>query len=95
MITREQIEHLAKLAKLDLLEEEVERYGEQMTQVLAYFKQFDELEVGKVQATDHVGGLLNIMRSDTSSKFSSPEDLLEVAPEVEAEQIKVKVVVTK
>ena len=95
MITREQIGHLAALAKLDLTEDEAERYGEQVTQILAYFKQFEELEVDSVKMTDHVGGLLNVMRSDTASKSSDTVDLLEVAPDVEDSQIKVKVVLTK
>ena len=92
MITEKQVEHLAKLARLDITEQEKRKYAEQISSILIYFKQLAEVDTTNVQATDHVTGLLNVMRPDEPKNIFSARQVMNAAPEVKDKQIKVPAV---
>ncbi|MEI8360626.1 MAG: Asp-tRNA(Asn)/Glu-tRNA(Gln) amidotransferase subunit GatC [bacterium] len=91
-LTREEIEHVARLARLELTIEEVERYGNQLSGVLTYIDQLREVDTTGVEPTAQITGLENAWREDVVLDWPSKERLAAInsAPECEDGQIKVK-----
>lgn len=91
-LSKEQIEHIANLARLDLTEEELKKYGEQLSAVLGYVDQLGEVETKRIEPTAQVTGLENVFRKDEVEEWSREEieEALEDAPEREDRFIKVK-----
>jgi aspartyl-tRNA(Asn)/glutamyl-tRNA(Gln) amidotransferase subunit C len=89
-ITVKDVEKLAKLARLGLSDKEKESFATQMTEILGYVKQLDEIETGDVEPTSQVTGLKNIMADDGIRECLVDRDqLLSNAPESENGFIKV------
>jgi aspartyl-tRNA(Asn)/glutamyl-tRNA(Gln) amidotransferase subunit C len=63
-ITREQVLHVAKLAHLDLTDEEVDRFREQLSAILDAVSKVSELELADVPPTSHPLELVNVWRDD-------------------------------
>ncbi len=91
-LIRKEIEHIAKLARLDLTEDELEKYGSQLSNVLNYIDQLKEVDVAGVEPTAQITGLENIFRDDVVENWDAKEidAALKQAPELEDGQIKVK-----
>ena len=82
-LTREDVLHLARLAKLTLSDEEVERYTQELGEVLAYVEQLQNVDVDGLKPTYQVTGLENVMREDEVKLLGpTPEELLKNAPAV-------------
>lgn len=91
-LTKQEIEHVAKLARLELTEEEITKYGEQLSGVLSYIDQLREVETAGIEPTAQVTGLENAWREDVVKDWSADEraEAINLAPEVEDGQIKVR-----
>ena len=63
-ITREQVLHVAKLAHLDLTDEEVDKFREQLSAILDAVSKVSELELADVPPTSHPLELVNVWRDD-------------------------------
>lgn len=63
-ITREQVEHVAVLARLELNDQEIERMTVQLDNILTYVAKLDELDTGDVAATTHSQDISNAFRED-------------------------------
>jgi len=94
-ISTRQIEHLADLAHLDITEAEMEKYAEEISAILDYFTQLQELDTSAVEPMAQVFDLQNVMREDKSSKSGGRNRVLAEAPELEDKQIKVPAVFEK
>ncbi len=82
MIDREQVLHVARLARLELSEEEVSRMSEELSAVLGHIEKIGELDLDGVPATTHVVEVSNALRPDVVVP-SLPRDVaLESAPSV-------------
>ena len=64
MISKEQVKHVANLAKLKITEGEAEKYSGELSRVLGYVDQLKEVETDKVIPTAQVTGLTNNLRED-------------------------------
>lgn len=91
-LSREQVEHIAELAKLKLTDEEIERYGEQLSAILDYFKTLEELDTEAIPPTASVLPLKNVMREDIAHQTLTRDDILANAPDTEAGQFRVKAI---
>lgn len=90
-ITLEEVEKLAKLARLGLTEKEKEILAPQMSEILNFAEQLDEVNIQDVEPTSQVTGLCNVYRPDEIRKSeASREELLSNAPQREKGFIKVK-----
>ena len=91
-LDKKEIEHIADLARLELSEEEFEKFGSQLSDVLSYIDQLQEVDTSGVEETAQVTGLTNALREDVAMSWEKDE--LEIAfkqaPEFEDRQIKVK-----
>ena len=91
-ITREEVLHVAALARIRLTEEDLELLPGKLSQVLDLFQVLEELDTTDVPPTGHFAALESVMRRDGSEDSTSREDILANAPRVEGELIRVKAV---
>ncbi len=88
ILTKEEVEHLAELAKVNLSEEEKEIFREQLERILEYFKKIDQLDLTGVEPTTHVMDVSNVFREDVRKKSLPPQDVLANAPQKEGRYFK-------
>lgn len=91
-ISREQVEHVAHLARLGLGDDEIARLQQQLSQILEAMKVIDRLDTSAIPPTAQVIPLHTVLRDDVVRPSLSPEDVLRNAPSREAEFIKVRAV---
>ena len=89
MITIKDVEHVAKLARLELSEEEKELYTKQLGDVLKYVEQMNEVDTSDVKPMAQVIDFTNVMREDEVRYDVTKEALLAGAPEEENGYFKV------
>ena len=73
--------HVARLARLELTDEEVERMGAELSGVLEHIEKMRELELHGVPPTSHVVDVVNALRDDVPTPSLAREVILEAAPE--------------
>jgi aspartyl-tRNA(Asn)/glutamyl-tRNA(Gln) amidotransferase subunit C len=88
-ISREQVLHVAKLAHLDLTDEEVEKFREQLSAILEAVSKVSELDLADVPPTSHPLDLVNVWREDEPQPSLPREEALANAPETEGGFFKV------
>jgi len=81
MIEREQVLHVARLARLRLTEEEVERMTGELSGILEHVDRIGELDLEGVEPTSHVVKLENVLRPDEPRPSLSREAALAEAPD--------------
>lgn len=75
------VEHIARLARLDLSDEEERLFGSQLSDILRYVEKLDELDTSAVEPTSHVLELTNVMRDDRPRPSLPPDEALSNAPD--------------
>ena len=91
-LTREEILHIATLARIGLSEKDVEKYQHELSQILDYFKKLEEVNVEGIEPIGHITGMQNTFRSDKQEDFGAlgKDAIMKNAPEVKEGYIKVK-----
>ncbi len=90
-LTREEVLKLARLARLDLSEDEVAQFQVQLSEILQYVEQLQSVDISGLEPTNQVTGLTNVMRKDTIRDYGyKARKLLENVPAVQDDMIKVK-----
>jgi aspartyl-tRNA(Asn)/glutamyl-tRNA(Gln) amidotransferase subunit C len=91
-LDKKEIEHIADLARLELTEAELKKYGSQLSDVLNYIDQLKEVDTTDVEPTAQITGLENALREDEKEEWDKreSEEALKQAPELEEKQIRVK-----
>ncbi len=89
MIDREQVLHVARLARLRLSDEEVERASRELSTILDHIEKIEELDLEAVEPTSHVVELENVLRSDEPRPSWPRERVLEEAPDPAPEGFRV------
>ena len=82
MIDRDQVLHVAKLARLRLNDDEVERMAEELSKILEHVETMNELDLEGVEPTSHVVDLTNVLREDVPRPCLDRETALDQAPDV-------------
>jgi len=82
-ITREEVQHVANLARLEFSEVELERFTQELSQILDYMEKLSELDTSEVEPTYHALKLVNCFREDEVRPSYPPEEILANAPEKE------------
>ena len=83
---------IADLARLDISDAEVEKYAQQLSQILDYFTLLQEVDTSDVSPTDSVLPLRSVMREDVPAPALDPQEAVANAPSAEANQFKVSAV---
>jgi len=90
-LSREDVLKLARLSRLKLSEEEVSKFQTELSEILDYVKQLEDVDTEGLAPTYQVTGLENITRRDEVAEYSAkPDDLLKNAPSLQDHQFKVK-----
>lgn len=89
MIDLEQVRKVALLARLELTEAEEQQFTEQLSGILDYVQQLDELNTDNIEPTTRAIELSNITRQDELETFEERESILEIAPDREDDFFKV------
>ncbi|MFC4401674.1 Asp-tRNA(Asn)/Glu-tRNA(Gln) amidotransferase subunit GatC [Gracilibacillus xinjiangensis] len=88
-ISKEQVKHVANLARLALTDEEVEKMAKQLGDIINYAELLNELDTENVKPTTHVLDLKNVMRRDEPREWITKEDALKNAPDQKDGQFRV------
>lgn len=93
-LTREEIEQIATLARLELSEEEKTRYATQLSAVFQYIEMLNQVETNDVEETCQVTGLEDVVRIDEVKECDEErrKKLIELFPERKGNLLKVKAV---
>lgn len=90
-LTRDDILKLARLARLDLTEAEIEEYRSDLTDILQYVEQLQSVDVEGLVPTNQVTGLVNVTREDTLHDYGyDVNDLRKNLPSQDSDHIKVQ-----
>ncbi len=81
MIDREQVLHVARLARLALTDGEVERMSSELSTILEHVERISELDLDGVEPTSHVVELENVLRPDEPRPSWERERMVEEAPD--------------
>ncbi len=81
MISRADVEHVARLARLHLGEAELERMREQLSGILGYIDKLGALDTAAVEPTSHAVPLVNVMRDDEVEPCFPRDEMLANAPD--------------
>ncbi len=80
-LTPDEVRHIAELAKLALTDEEIEQYASDLSAILDYARQLQQVNTEHIHPTASVLPLRNVMRPDEPRPGLAPEDALANAPE--------------
>jgi len=94
-ITIQDVEHIAKLARLKLTEEEKQRFQKELGKIIEYFDQLKKLSTEGVPPTTHVVALENVLREDVIKPSLPVEEALANAPDRKGNYFRVPKVVEK
>lgn len=91
MLKKEEVQHIAKLARLGLTEQEVEKFQKELSSVLDYIEKLKEVDISEVEPMSHSVLLENITRNDENRKSKlDSKKLIELAPDKKEDYLKVK-----
>lgn len=79
-LTKDQVNHVAKLANLPLTSDEEDKYSGQLSKILEYIDQLNSADTKNIEPTFNVSGSFNKFRTDETSASLSQEEVLSNAP---------------
>ncbi|BCY17194.1 MAG: Asp-tRNA(Asn)/Glu-tRNA(Gln) amidotransferase subunit GatC [Chloroflexi bacterium] len=88
-LSREEVIHIARLARLELTDDEIERYQQQLSSILEYADRLKTLDTSKIPPTSSVLPARSRFRDDVPAESLAPADVIRNAPQSEKDQFKV------
>jgi len=88
-ISKEEVKKVAKLARLELNEDEINNHARQMEKILEYIKQLEKINTDNVPCTTRAIEVVNVLRKDEKKEYDNSEELLNLAPSKENNFFKV------
>jgi len=89
-LSREEVEHIARLARVGMTEEDLETFGGQLSHILEQFNVLSEVDTEGVPPTSHTLDLSSVFRDDEARPSLSQEDTLSNAPRRDEDYFRVK-----
>ena len=83
-ITKEQVNHIAHLSRLEIQEDEVDGYIEKLEKVVDLFNELNSVDTENIKPTYHVLDLVNVFREDVAQEGMDREEVLKNSKETEA-----------
>jgi aspartyl-tRNA(Asn)/glutamyl-tRNA(Gln) amidotransferase subunit C len=90
MLSKEEVQHIAKLARLGLSEEEIERFQKELSSILDYVEKLKEVDISGVEPASHAVKVENVVRKDVVNPSEGGQKLLNLAPDKKDGFLKVK-----
>jgi len=91
-LSREEVLHIARLARLGLTETDVDRFSEQLSNILENFEILQQVDTSGIPPTTQSISLQNVMRDDEIAPSLPPSDILANAPRKEGDCFRVRAV---
>ena len=91
-LSKEQVLHIARLSKLGLTEDEVEKMSEQLSNILENFEILNKVDTDGVPPTAQPNALTNVLKDDVVKPSLPQDEVLANAPQRDGDYIRVKVV---
>lgn len=88
-LTKEEVEHIAELARLELTEEEKARYRDQLSAILEYAARLQALDTAQISPTSTVLAQRSPLRQDKAGQGLSVDEVLSNAPQTAKNQFRV------
>ena len=88
-ISKEQVKKVAKLARLQLNDQQIGHHSEQLEKILKYIDQLEKINTENVPCTTRALEVVNVLRNDINHKFEENESILDLAPSREENFFKV------
>lgn len=97
MITKEEVQHIAKLARIRLTEDEVGKFQQDFSEILDYFVVLKDADVSKVEATAHATIPENVSREDVArpGSIALVQRLVDMFPAAREGFLKVKAIFSR
>ena len=92
-ITKEQVNHIAHLSRLEIQEDEVDGCIEKLEKVVDLFNELNSVDTENIKPTYHVLDLVNVFREDVAQEGMNREEVLKNSKETEAGQFKVPTII--
>lgn len=92
-VSKDQVKHIANLARLKLTDEELEKYTTDLSNIVDFAESLEEIDVTGVEPTAHILKIQNVFRKDELKESFNREELLRNAPTKEAGCVSVPKVV--
>lgn len=92
MLTKEEVVKLAQLARIALTPEEVEKFQHDLSAVLDYVAELNQVPIEEVEEVSQVTGLVNVQRADVPVTFEDISAITSQAPEMKDGYYKVKAI---
>lgn len=90
-ITKDLVLKIAKLARIRLAENEVEKFTTQLAAIVGFIEKLNSVDTTGVAETNQINGMENVLREDEISEFPKTKELIECSRNpIENEQIKIK-----
>lgn len=92
-ITKEQVKHIAHLARLEIKEEEIDLYREKLESIVTLVENLSSVDTENIKPTYHVLDLVNVFREDIAKEGLPREEVLKNSYDQEAGQFKVPTII--
>jgi len=92
MLSKDEVLHIAKLARIELKDAEVEKFQKDLSAVLDYVDELKSVDTEGLEEISQVTGLVNVQRSDVAVQTEDREAILSQAPETKDGYYKVKAI---
>ena len=89
-LSKEEVQKIATLARLEISDEETEKYAGELSAILDYADQLSEVDTKDVEPIAHVTGATTKLREDKPEVFDDPEGLIDAAPDSSEGHVRVK-----
>ncbi len=92
MLTHEQVIKLSQLARIELSDQEVEKFQKDLSTVLEYVEELKRVNVDGLEEVSQVTGLVNVQREDVVVDYNNREEIYSQTPEMKEGYFKVKAI---
>ena len=92
-LTKDEVKHVAKLARIGLSDEDLGKYADQLSSILEYVDKLNEVDTSNVEVTAQVTGLKNVLRKDKIKNSLPQEKTLSTAKHIERGYFKTQAVI--
>lgn len=90
MISKDEVKHIAELARIGVSEKDVEKFSRDLSVVLDWVEELKKADIKEISEVKHISGMENSVREDKAEKFLEAEKIIELFPEKKERYDRVK-----
>ena len=94
-ISSDEVKKVARLARLELNESEIEQHAEQLEKILEYIKQLEKINTENIPCTTRAIEVANVLRKDEKKDYANVEEIIDLAPSRENKFFKVPKIINE